>query len=253
MLDIRSLRKVYSKKSVDEKIALDNINLQVRKGEFVTVIGSNGSGKSTLFNCITGVEQPDEGQIVLGTADITKLAEHKRAKYIGRVFQDPLRGTAFNMTVEENLSLALARGQIRGLGQGIRKRDITMFRERLSLLDLDLENRLKVKMRLLSGGQRQAITLLMATIVKPELLLLDEHTAALDPSTASKVMKLTASIVNRDQISTIMITHNIKDALEYGTRTLMLSSGNLVLDLKGEDRKRTTVEQLLVKFGYHYC
>ncbi|MDF9844108.1 MULTISPECIES: ATP-binding cassette domain-containing protein [unclassified Paenibacillus] len=251
MLKIENLRKVFFSKSSNEKVALDNISFCLRKGEFVTVIGGNGSGKSTLFNCISGFETPDEGRIVLDSADITYHKEFKRAKYLGRVFQDPLKGTAYELTIEENLALAYSRGQVRGLTKAITNRDVLYFRERLSLLNLDLENRLRQKVGLLSGGQRQAITLLMATLVKPKLLLLDEHTAALDPSTARKVMEMTAEIVNKEQISTIMITHNLKDALEFGTRTIMLSSGNIILDVNGQERQNTTAEQLLLSFGYN--
>lgn len=249
MLKIRSLKKIYSEKDVNEKVALNNINLYLDKGEFVTIIGSNGSGKSTLLNCISGVEEPDEGKIILDTQDITHLPEHNRAKYIGRVFQDPLKGTAFNMTVEENLSLALARGRGRGIGRGIKKSELELFREKLSLLNLGLENQMKIKMGLLSGGQRQAITLIMATIVKPKLLLLDEHVSALDPSTARTVMDITVKLIKKEQICTLMVTHNLNDALEFGTRTILLSCGIITLDLKGKEKKLTKVNDLMRKFG----
>ncbi|WP_150265231.1 ABC transporter ATP-binding protein [Paenibacillus tepidiphilus] len=244
MLEVRKLKKIFAKKSFNEKIALANIDLHLGSGEFVTVVGGNGSGKSTLFNCIAGVETPDEGRIVLDGRDITYLAEHQRAVYIGRVFQDPLKGTAYDMTIEENLSLAYSKGGRRGLSRAITKADIRKFQERLSTLNLDLEKRLKQKVGLLSGGQRQALTLLMATLVKPKLLLLDEHTAALDPSTAKLVMSLTAKVVNEENISTIMITHNLRDALEFGSRTVMLSSGRITMDIHERERQLVTTDKL---------
>lgn len=249
MLEINSLVKTFGVGTINEKIALDNINLSLNEGEFVTIIGGNGAGKSTLLNCISGVHTIEEGSIILDSVDITHMAEYKRSKRIGRVFQDPLRGTAFDMTIEENLVIAYAKGKKIGLKPGLNKKDSKYFREKLSLLDLGLEDRLNQKVGLLSGGQRQALTLLMATIVKPRLLQLDEHTAALDPSIAKKVLKLTREVVLEHNLCTMMITHNMKDALEYGTRTIMMHEGKIILDIKGEERKNMTVESLIEQFG----
>ena len=249
MLKIEALSKVFGKGSINEKLALDNVSLSMVEGEFVTVIGGNGAGKSTLLNCISGVYDIDKGKILLDSMDISFSPEHKRSRFIGRVFQDPMRGTAYDMTIEENLAIAFSKGKRRGLGAGIKKGDTNIFRGRLSLLELGLENRMRQKVGLLSGGQRQALTLLMATIIKPKLLLLDEHTAALDPSIAKKVLKLTREIVAEDKLCTIMITHNMKDALEYGTRTIMMHEGRIILDLKGKEREEMTVELLIEQFG----
>jgi len=249
MLKIAGMNKIFGKGSVNEKKALDNINLTMDEGEFVTIIGDNGAGKSTLLNCISGVYGIDEGSISIDSKDITFSPEYKRSKCIGRVFQDPLKGTAYDMTIEENLSIANARGKHRGLGPGIKKADIRFFKEQLTLLGLGLENSMKQKAGLLSGGQRQALTILMATISKPKLLLLDEHTAALDPSAAAKVLGLTKKIVEENNLCTIMVTHNMVAALEYGTRTIMMHDGRIILDIKGNERKSMTVEYLVKLFG----
>jgi putative ABC transport system ATP-binding protein len=249
MLKIENVYKIFSKGSVNEKIALNNISLTLEEGEFVTVIGGNGAGKSTLLNCISGVLEIDGGKIFLDNEDISKVPEYKRSYHIGRVFQDPLMGTAFDMTIEENLAIAYAKGKPRGLIPGIAKSDTGLFRERLALLELGLENRMKEKVGRLSGGQRQALTLLMATIVKPKLLLLDEHTAALDPSIARKVLELTNEIVKEGNLCTLMITHNMKAALEHGTRTIMMHDGKIIMDIKGEERKGVSVEWLIEQFN----
>lgn len=249
MLKISGLSKTFGSGSINEKLAVNNVNLTLQAGEFVTVIGGNGAGKSTLLNCIAGVYEPDRGSILLDSMDITFWPEYKRSQYIGRVFQDPLRGTAFDMTIEENLAMAHAKGKPHGLQRGVRKADIDMFRDRLAHLELGLEDRLKQKVGLLSGGQRQAITLLMATIVEPKLLLLDEHTAALDPSAAKQVLRLTRELVEQYHLCTLMVTHNMKNALEYGTRTIMMHDGSIILDLAGEERRKMTVEKLIDLFG----
>jgi len=249
MLKIESLTKIFNKGSVNEKVALSNISITLGEGEFVTVIGGNGAGKSTLLNCISGVYKIDEGKIYLDQVDISRIPEYKRSAFIGRVFQDPLMGTAFDMTIEENLAIAYSRGRKRGLTPGITRAESNMFRERLAELDLGLENRIKEKVGRLSGGQRQALTLLMATIVKPKLLLLDEHTAALDPSIAAKVLKLTDEIVNENNLCTIMITHNMKAALDHGTRTIMMHEGKIIMDIQGSDREGVTVDWLVEQFG----
>lgn len=249
MLAVEGISKTFSKGSINEKLAIDNISFSLEEGEFVTVIGGNGAGKSTLLNCIAGVYYIDKGGISLDSMDITFSPEYKRSRYIGRVFQDPMKGTAFDMTIEENLALAYTKGKVRGLTPGMRKADEKLFRERLSQLELGLEDRMKQKVGLLSGGQRQALTLLMATIVKPRLLLLDEHTAALDPAIARKVLQLTREIVDKEKLCTMMITHNMKDALDYGTRTVMMHEGRIILDLQGKERKEMTVEKLIDLFG----
>lgn len=249
MLKIEALSKTFGKGSINERIALNDLSLTLEEGEFTTVIGGNGAGKSTLLNCISGVCEIDSGRILLDSTDISFAPEYKRSRYIGRIFQDPMRGTAHDMTIEENLALAFAKGKPAGLRPGIGKKEEKQFRERLSLLELGLEDRIKQKVGLLSGGQRQALTLLMATIVRPKLLLLDEHTAALDPSIARKVLQLTRDIVAEDKLCTLMITHNMKDALEYGSRTLMMHEGRIILDLQGKERKEMTVERLIEQFG----
>lgn len=217
-------------------------------GDFVTVIGGNGAGKSTMLNAIAGVWPVDQGQILIGDADVTKLPEYKRAKYLGRVFQDPMTGTAATMEIQENLALALRRGDSRTLKAGITKKEHAKYREMLATLGLGLEDRMTSKVGLLSGGQRQALTLLMATLKKPKLLLLDEHTAALDPKTAAKVLQTTDMIVNRDNLTTLMITHNMKDAIAHGNRLIMMMDGNIILDIRGEEKKKLTVADLLHKF-----
>lgn len=245
MLDIKNVSITFNKGTVDERMGLDNFNLKLDKGDFVTVIGSNGAGKSTLLNSICGSFKVDNGKFFMDGEDITSQKEYQRARFIGRLFQDPLRGTAPNMTIEENLALAYGRGSRPGLAFGVKKSDAHIFKEKLSELELGLEDRLKTPVGLLSGGQRQALTLLIATIVTPKLLLLDEHTAALDPKTAEKVMELTEKIVKKHSITTLMITHNIRNALDYGNKTILLSQGKLVLVLDGEERKNMTVANLM--------
>ncbi|NLJ16620.1 MAG: ATP-binding cassette domain-containing protein [Clostridiales bacterium] len=245
MLEIKDFSITFNKGTVDERKGLENFSLSLDDGDFVTVIGSNGAGKSTLLNTICGSYKVDSGKIVLDGMDITNQKEHRRARFIGRLFQDPLRGTAPHMTIEENLALAYGRGSRPGLAFGVKKSDEKIFKEKLAELDLGLEDRLKTPVGLLSGGQRQALTLLIATIVTPKLLLLDEHTAALDPKTADKVMELTDKIIKKHSITTLMITHNIRNALDYGNKTILLSQGRLVLVLEGEERKSMTVENLM--------
>lgn len=248
MLEICHISKTFGKGTVDEKTALRDVSLHLDPGDFVTVIGGNGAGKSTLMNCISGFFCPDEGRILLDGQDITYAKEYKRARHIGRLFQDPLKGTAPSMTIEENLALAFMRGKRRGIRFGLDKKDVSFFREKLAELELGLEDRLKTQVGLLSGGQRQAITLLMATLNTPKLLLLDEHTAALDPATADRVLELTREIVSKSRITTMMITHNIKSALSLGNRTVMMNSGSIVLELSGEERRGMTTARLLELF-----
>lgn len=248
MLEIKNVTKIFNKGTVNEKVALDDFSLTLEDGDFVTVIGGNGSGKSTMMNAIAGVWPVDEGRIVIDGIDVTKLPEHKRAKYLGRVFQDPMTGTAATMGIEENLALAKRRGKSRSLKTGITKKEREEYKELLKSLDLSLEERMTSKVGLLSGGQRQALTLLMATLQKPKVLLLDEHTAALDPKTAAKVLETTERIVNRDRLTTLMITHNMKDAIVHGNRLIMLKDGHVILDIRGEEKKKLTVEDLLHKF-----
>ena len=249
MLTLSNLRKTFAPGTVNEKVALDGVNLHLNPGDFVTILGSNGAGKSTLFGAIAGSFLPDQGSVVLDGADITKLPDYKRSKYIGRLFQDPLKGTAPNMTIEENLALAYLRASHqRSPFSMISAKDRRDFRDRLAQLELGLEDRMNHPVGLLSGGQRQALTLLMATLVTPKLLLLDEHTAALDPATAEKVLKLTQSIVEENHITCMMITHNIPSALNLGNRTLMMKDGKIVLELSGPERAQTTPEDLLKAF-----
>ena len=249
MLDVQAIYKTFNAGTVNEKTALNGVSLHLNEGDFVTVIGGNGAGKSTLLNAVAGVWPVDAGAITIDGVDVTHLAEHKRAKYIGRVFQDPIMGTAATMQIEENLALAKRRGKRRTLRPGITKAERDEYRDLLRLLDLGLEDRLTSKVGLLSGGQRQALTLLMASLVKPKLLLLDEHTAALDPKTAAKVLDATEKIVQRDHLTTLMITHNMRDAIAHGNRLIMMYEGNIALDISGEDKKKLTVEDLLAKFG----
>ena len=249
MLKIISVNKIFNKNSLDKHVALNNLNLHVSEGEFVTVIGGNGAGKSTLFNAISGSMLCDFGKIILDEKDITYMPEHKRASYIGRIFQDPMKGTAPNLTVGENLIIAYMRSTKRNIMGVPSKKEKDYIKEHLSSLNLGLENRMNTKIGLLSGGQRQAVTLVMATLVKPKLLLLDEHTAALDPASAKSVTELTKKIVADNNITTLMITHNISSALEMGTRTIMMDSGSIVLDLIDEERKKATVQTLLAKFN----
>ena len=248
MLKIDNIKKTFNPGTINEKVALNGVNLSLEEGDFVTVIGGNGAGKSTTLNAIAGVWPVDSGKIYIGGDDVTRLSEYKRAKYLGRVFQDPMTGTATTMSIEENMAIAARRGQSRGLSWGITKKERDVYREMLATLDLGLEDRLSSKVGLLSGGQRQAITLLMASIQKPRLLLLDEHTAALDPKTAAKVMELTDRIVREGQLTTLMITHNMRDAIQYGNRLIMLHDGHVILDIAGEEKKKLTVPDLLEQF-----
>ena len=248
MLELKNIHKTFNPGTINEKVALNGLNLSLDDGDFVTVIGGNGAGKSTMLNAIAGVWPVDQGQILIGDADVTKLPEYKRAKYLGRVFQDPMTGTAATMEIQENLALALRRGDSRTLKAGITKKEHAKYREMLATLGLGLEDRMTSKVGLLSGGQRQALTLLMATLKKPKLLLLDEHTAALDPKTAAKVLQTTDMIVNRDNLTTLMITHNMKDAIAHGNRLIMMMDGNIILDIRGEEKKKLTVADLLHKF-----
>ncbi len=248
MLELKNIYKTFNAGTVNEKMALRGLNLTLEDGDFVTVIGGNGAGKSTMLNAIAGVWPVDQGQILIGDADVTKLPEYKRAKYLGRVFQDPMTGTAATMEIQENLALALRRGDSRTLKAGITKKEHAKYREMLATLGLGLEDRMTSKVGLLSGGQRQALTLLMATLKKPKLLLLDEHTAALDPKTAAKVLQTTDMIANRDNLTTLMITHNMKDAIAHGNRLIMMMDGNIILDIRGEEKKKLTVADLLHKF-----
>ncbi len=248
MLDIQNLSKTFNPGTVNEKKALSSLSLHLDEGDFVTIVGSNGAGKSTLFNAIAGSFYADEGSISLAGKDITFMPEHERSRRIGRLFQDPLRGTAPSMTIEENLALAYLRAAHGNPFSRISKKDKEFFAEQLKQLGMGLEDRMKNPVGLLSGGQRQALTLLMATLVTPKLLLLDEHTAALDPATAEKVLELTRSIVAEKKITCLMVTHNMHQALELGNRTLMMDSGRIVFDVKGEERSRMTVDDLLEKF-----
>ena len=250
MLELRDLHKTFNPGTVNEKVALNGVSLTMEAGDFATIVGSNGAGKSTLFNAITGGFIADEGSITLGVEDITFAPEYQRSRVIGHLFQDPLKGTAPNMTIEENLALAYLRAGTapNAIFSRISRRDKEIFREKLALLDMGLEDRMKQPVGLLSGGQRQALTLLMATLVTPKLLLLDEHTAALDPATAEKVLDLTKSIVAEKKITCLMVTHNMHQALELGNRTLMMDAGRIVFDVKGEARSKMTVDDLLEKF-----
>ncbi len=248
MLDINQIHKTFNAGTVNEKKALNGLDLHLQEGDFVTVIGGNGAGKSTMLNAIAGTWLVDEGSIVIDGIDVTRLSEHKRAKYLGRVFQDPMTGTAASMQIEENLALAARRGKSRTLRIGITAKEREEYRQQLKILELGLENRLTTSVGLLSGGQRQALTLLMATLQKPKLLLLDEHTAALDPKTAAKVLEVTDKIVSRDNLTTIMITHNMKDAIAHGNRLVMMHEGHIIYDVAGEEKKNLTVADLLKKF-----
>ena len=249
MLKIEHISKTFNAGTVNEKQALCDLSLELREGDFVTVIGGNGAGKSTMLNCVAGVFGVESGRILIDGVDVTHLPEYKRAKYIGRVFQDPMMGTAATMQIEENLALAARRGQHRTLRPGITKQERDAYREQLKILDLGLEDRLTTKVGLLSGGQRQALTLLMATLKQPKLLLLDEHTAALDPKTAAKVLDATERIVQKSSLTTMMITHNMRDAIAHGNRLVMMYDGRIVVDVSGEEKKRLTVEQLLSLFS----
>ena len=249
MLIIENVRKVFNEGTVNEKVALNGLNLHLKPGDFVTVIGGNGAGKSTMLNSVAGAYGVDEGKIIIDGVDVTKLPEYKRAKFIGRVFQDPMMGTAATMQIEENMALAARRGKPRTLRSGITAKEREEYKELLKILDLGLEDRLTAKVGLLSGGQRQALTLLMATMQEPKLLLLDEHTAALDPKTAAKVLDATQKIVEKSNLTTLMITHNMRDAIQYGNRLVMMYNGHIVVDVSGEEKKNLTVEQLLNLFS----
>ena len=248
MLKITNLHKTFNAGTVNAKKALNGLNLTVADGDFVTVIGGNGAGKSTMLNAISGVFLPDGGSVEIDGVDVTRMPEYKRAKYLGRVFQDPMMGTAPDMEIAENLSIAARRGTRRKLIWGLPKKERESYKEVLAKLDLGLEDRLSSKVGLLSGGQRQAVTLLMATLKKPKLLLLDEHTAALDPKTAAKVLDITEKIVSEEKITTLMITHNMRDAIRYGNRLIMMHQGQIIVDVSGEEKKKLTVEYLLELF-----
>jgi putative ABC transport system ATP-binding protein len=249
MIRLEGITKIFNKGTIDEKIAVDGIDLHVRKGEFVTVIGSNGAGKTTVLNLSAGTFAPDEGDIFIDDSRVTNLAEHKRARYLGRVFQNPLMGTAASMTIEENLAMADLRGKPRTLRRGVAKARRDYYREILEMLGLGLEQRLKDSVSLLSGGQRQSLTLVMVTLSLPKLLLLDEHTAALDPKTAQVVMDLTQKIVEENNLTTVMVTHNMLQAIRYGNRMIMLHEGRIQYDVKGEEKKALTVEEVVRRFG----
>ena len=249
MLRLESVSKTFYPGTIHEKRALQDLNLHLAPGEFVTVIGGNGAGKSTLLNAVAGVWPVDGGKILIDGVDVTALPEHKRAAFIGRVFQDPMMGTAPNMQIEENLALAKRRGKKRGLRWGVTKAEREEYHERLKILGLGLENRMEDKVGLLSGGQRQALTLLMATLQKPKRLLLDEHTAALDPTTAAKVLELSDQIIAENQLTALMITHNMRDALKHGNRIIMMHEGRIILDISGEEKKKLTKKDLLDRFA----
>lgn len=248
MLKIDNIKKTFNPGTINEKVALNGVNLSLDEGDFVTVIGGNGAGKSTTLNAIAGVWPVDSGKIYIGGDDVTRLSEYKRAKYLGRVFQDPMTGTATTMSIEENMAIAARRGQSRGLSWGITKKERDIYREMLATLDLGLEDRLSSKVGLLSGGQRQAITLLMASIQKPRLLLLDEHTAALDPKTAAKVLEISDKIIADHHLTAMMVTHNMKDAIAMGNRLIMMNAGRIVVDVRGEEKKKLTREDLMQLF-----
>ncbi|MCM1111878.1 MAG: ABC transporter ATP-binding protein [Muribaculum sp.] len=247
-LEIQNVRKVFNRGTINEKVALDGVNLRLNPGDFVTIIGGNGAGKSTTLNAIAGVWPIDEGRIIIDGTDITNLAEHKRAPYLGRVFQDPMTGTAATMDIEENMSIAYRRGQRRTLKWGISRAERELFREKLQVLGLGLEERMTSKVGLLSGGQRQAVTLLMASLKQPKLLLLDEHTAALDPKTAAKVLEISEQIISENHLTAMMVTHNMKDAIAHGNRLVMMHEGHIIYDVAGEEKRSLHVKDLLAKF-----
>jgi len=250
MLEIKNISKTFNAGTINEKQALCDLSLTLNDGDFVTVIGSNGAGKSTLLNAIAGTWMVDSGSICINSSDITKLKEHQRAKFVGRVFQDPLMGTAADMWIEENLALAARRGKPRGLAIGITKKERKEFYDKLKALNLGLEERLTTKVGLLSGGQRQALTLFMATLQRPEILLLDEHTAALDPATAKNVLTLTEKLVTENKLTTLMITHNMNDAIQYGNRLIMMNQGKIIFDVSGKEKKSLTKQDLIEKFNH---
>ena len=249
MLDLINLKKTFNPNTINQKVALDGVSLHLDDGDFVTMIGGNGAGKSTLLNAIAGVWPVDSGKVLIDGTDVTNLSEHKRAPWLGRVFQDPMMGTAATMQIIENLALAKRRGQKRGLKPGVTKAEKDEYREALATLGLGLEDRLTQKVGLLSGGQRQALTLLMATLNKPKLLLLDEHTAALDPRTAEKVLQLSDQIVKENHLMTMMVTHNMKDAIRFGNRLIMMNDGKIILDIRGEEKQKLTVKALMDEFA----
>lgn len=248
MLELIDVQKTFNAGTINEKRALNGVSIKLDDGDFVTIIGGNGAGKSTALNAIAGVWPVDSGTIVINGQNVTGLSEHKRARFLGRVFQDPMTGTAATMEIQENLALAARRGESRGLKWGISRKEREKYRELLKTLDLGLEDRMTSKVGLLSGGQRQALTLLMATLKKPELLLLDEHTAALDPKTAAKVLELSDKIIAENHLTAMMVTHNMNDAIIHGNRLIMMNDGRIIYDVKGEDKKKLTVEDLLKKF-----
>ena len=248
MLDLKDISKTFHPGTVNEKTALNGLSLHLNEGDFVTVIGGNGAGKSTMLNAVAGVWPVDEGTIEIDGVNVTKFPEYKRASYLGRVFQDPMNGTAATMQIEENMALAARRGKFRSLRKGITAKEREFYKEQLEILGLGLENRMAAKVGLLSGGQRQALTLLMATLKRPKILLLDEHTAALDPKTAAKVLEITDRIVKRDHLTTLMITHNMKDAITHGNRLIMMNGGRVIFDASGEEKQKLMVKDLLLKF-----
>ncbi len=248
MLEITDVHKTFNPGTINEKVALEGLSLNLNPGDFITVIGGNGAGKSTMLNAIAGVWPVDQGKIVIDGVDVTRLSEHKRAAYLGRVFQDPMTGTAATMSIQDNLAIAARRGGHRGLGWRITKSEREHYKELLKELDLGLENRLTSKVGLLSGGQRQAITLLMASLKKPKLLLLDEHTAALDPKTAAKVLEISDKIIQENNLTAMMVTHNMKDAIIHGNRLIMMNEGHIIYDVEGEEKKNLKVSDLLKKF-----
>ncbi|MDE6663159.1 MAG: ABC transporter ATP-binding protein [Lachnospiraceae bacterium] len=247
-LELKDIHKTFNKGTINEKVALDGVNLKLNEGDFVTIIGGNGAGKSTMLNAIAGVWPIDQGAIIIGDKDVTSLPEHKRAKFLGRVFQDPMTGTAATMSIDENMAIAARRGKSRTLKWGVTKAEKERYKKKLQTLDLGLEDRLTTKMGLLSGGQRQAVTLLMASLQKPELLLLDEHTAALDPKTAAKVLALSDKIIEENNLTALMVTHNMKDAIAHGNRLIMMHEGKIIYDVRGEEKKNLKVSDLLSKF-----
>ncbi len=248
MLELEKVSKSWNNHTPNMRVALKDVNLSLNKGDFLTIIGGNGSGKSTLLNIVAGVFSPDGGTISLNGKDVTRLAEHKRAAYLGRVFQDPLLGSAATMTIAENLALAARRGKVRSLKKALTREEKKDYRDYLAQLDLGLENRMEEKVGLLSGGQRQALTLVMATLAGPQLLLLDEHTAALDPKTSKKVMEISRKIIERSGLTTLMVTHSMKDAIRYGNRLIMMEEGNIIFEAQGEEKQNLTVPQVLDKF-----
>lgn len=248
MLSVKKVTKIFNPRTINKKVALHEVSVVLNKGDFVTLIGGNGSGKSTLLNCIAGVYPVDKGSIMVDNVDMTRFREYKRAAVLGRVFQDPMIGTASDMNIEENLALAMRRGHRRGLSWGITGKEREHYKELLKKLGLGLENRLGIKVGLLSGGQRQALALLMATLKKPKLLLLDEHAASLDPRTAKKVMELTDKIIKEDNLTTLMVTHNMRDAIKHGNRLMMMYEGRIILDIKDKEKQKLTIEDLLVRF-----